>query len=393
MDVVYLFYEADTIRIPFFDADRPLFSKFVATKVGSWDSSRHHFIVKSKLGDMLIDQVLAGKTYVEVDKPPYKSVVVGGFFNQSPQPRHAGGGEKLLPGAKTADLPGAEFRSLPEIFPDPWREKLEEEMRARKYSPKTVMAYIFYNQDLCRHLQKLPESITPEDIKNYLAHQNKTRNLSASTMNLALSAFKFFYSTILKHDIARNQRRPRQDSKLPVILSKEEIKATIGAKKNLKHRLLLMIAYSSGLRVSEVVSIKRSDIDLLRKTVLIRSGKGRKDRCVMISDKVVKLLREYYVLYDTKTWLFTGQTPDKNLSIRSAQKIFENALHEADIEKAASIHSLRHAFATHLLESGTDIRYIKELLGHKSIRTTERYTHVARRHVLRIPSPLDTPDD
>jgi site-specific recombinase XerD len=393
MDVVYLFYEADRIRIPFYDADKPLFSKFVETKVGAWDPSRNHFIVKSALGNMLINRVLEGKTYVEVDKPPYKSVIVGGFFNQSPPPRSSEGGGPLLPRSKAAEPAGVEFRPLPEMFSILWREKLEEEMRARKYSPKTVAAYVFYNRDLCRRLQKLPEAITPEDIKNYLAQQNTPRNLSASTMNLALSAFKFFYATVVKHDIVRKQRRPRQDSKLPVILSKAEIKATIGAKKNLKHRLLLTLAYSSGLRVSEVVSLKRSDIDLLRKTVLIRSGKGRKDRCVMISDQSVKLLREYYVLHDIKTWIFTGQTPGKNLSIRSAQKIFENALHEANIEKAASIHSLRHAFATHLLESGTDIRYIKELLGHKSIRTTERYTHVARRHVLRIQSPLDTLDD
>jgi integrase/recombinase XerD len=161
---------------------------------------------------------------------------------------------------------------------------------------------------------------------------------------------------------------------------------------NFKHRLLLMMVYASGMRVSEVVSLKRQDIDIYRKAINIRAGKGRKDRCTLISKTVLDTLEEYYSRYEVNDWLFSGAEPNKHLSIRSAQYIFKHALKKAQIEKDASLHSLRHSFATHLLESGTDIRYIQELLGHASLLTTERYTHVARRKKLSITSPLDTID-
>jgi len=152
------------------------------------------------------------------------------------------------------------------------------------------------------------------------------------------------------------------------------------------------MVYASGLRVSEVVNLKRQDIDISRETIKIRAGKGRKDRYTLVSETVRKDLEEYYIRYNITNWLFSGADPNTHLAKRSAQYIFDHALKKAKIEKAASIHSLRHSFATHLLESGTDIRYIQELLGHASLITTERYTHVARRKVLSITSPLDTID-
>ena len=164
------------------------------------------------------------------------------------------------------------------------------------------------------------------------------------------------------------------------------------AENNFKHRLLLMMVYASGLRVSEVVNLKRRDIDTSRQAISIRAGKGRKDRYSLVSDTVLNALAEYYHRYDVTDWLFSGADPGKHLSIRSAQHIFEHALKRAKIEKDATLHSLRHSFATHLLETGTDIRYIQELLGHASILTTERYTHVAKRKVLSITSPLDSID-
>ena len=152
------------------------------------------------------------------------------------------------------------------------------------------------------------------------------------------------------------------------------------------------MVYASGLRVSEVVNLKRQDIDISRETIKIRAGKGRKDRYTLVSETVRKDLEEYYIRYNITNWLFSGADPNTHLAKRSAQYIFDHALKKAKIEKAASIHSLRHSFATHLLESGTDIRYIQELLGHASLITTERYTHVARRKVLSIRSPLDSLD-
>lgn len=152
------------------------------------------------------------------------------------------------------------------------------------------------------------------------------------------------------------------------------------------------MVYASGLRVSEVVALKREHIDLSRKTIIVTMGKGRKDRYTLLSGQVARILEEYFQSFQIKDWLFPGQSGKQHLSIRTAQYICERAFQKAGIQKNASIHSLRHTFATHLLENGTDIRYIQELLGHASIRTTERYTHVAHRHSLKIQSPLDAMD-
>jgi site-specific recombinase XerD len=250
---------------------------------------------------------------------------------------------------------------------------------------------LHYNRAFCRTLQKKPESVTREDITTYLAYLDKQRDLSSSSMNLAISALKFFYHEVLKKNIVQEQHRPRHDKRLPAVLSGSEIGRLLDMEKNPKHRLLLMLTYSSGLRVSEVVALKKEHIDTSRKTLLIRAGKGRRDRYTLLSDRVAKFVGDYCAIYNIiKGWLFPGIPAHSHLSIRSAQSIFDKALHIAGIQKAISIHSLRHTFATHLLENGTDIKYIQELLGHTSLKTTQRYTHIARRSLLRIQSPLDT---
>jgi len=218
----------------------------------------------------------------------------------------------------------------------------------------------------------------------------KDKKYSASAMNLAISAIKFLFRNVLKNDSIEDKHRPHHDGRLPMILSKEEISKIFSLEKNPKHRLLLMLVYSSGLRVSEVVALKKEHIDLSRKVIYIRLGKGRKDRSTLLSEKVSQYIVDYYRYYNIDKWVFPGQPASKHLSIRSAQSIFNKAVRRAAIPKEISIHGLRHTFATHLLESGTDIRYIQALLGHSNLRTTERYTHVARRSVLSIKSPLDT---
>jgi site-specific recombinase XerD len=280
--------------------------------------------------------------------------------------------------------------SLPEKLSEHWRAKLETELRSRKYSLQTRRAYIYYNRLICRTLQKPPEQIQPDDITEFLALMEKDKEYSASAMNLAISAIKFFFKYILKTDAVSEKHRPRHDGRLPMILSKEEISKIFLLEKNPKHRLLLMLVYSSGLRVSEVVALKKEHIDLSRKVIYVRLGKGRKDRSTLLSEKAAQYIVEYYKYFNTEKWIFPGQPINHHLSIRSAQYIFDKAVHRANIQKKVSIHGLRHTFATHLLESGTDIRYIQTLLGHVSIRTTERYTRVARRNVLNIKSPLDT---
>jgi site-specific recombinase XerD len=219
---------------------------------------------------------------------------------------------------------------------------------------------------------------------------SKECDFSAASLNLVINSLNFFYGHLLKERIAHEQRRPRKDKRLPMVLSRSDVQKMFDCEKNPKHRLLLMLAYSAGLRVSEVVALKKEHIDLAGKTVFIRNGKGRKDRYSLLSSKVAEFLRDYYAITPLDGWIFSGVPSSGHLSIRSAQKIFEHALQKAGIEKHASIHSLRHSFATHLLENGTDVRYIQELLGHSSIKTTERYTHVAKRTVLRIQSPLDS---
>jgi site-specific recombinase XerD len=280
--------------------------------------------------------------------------------------------------------------SLPEKFSENWLSKLDDELRSRKYSLQTRRAYIYYNKLICRTLQKTPEEIHSNDVTEFLANMEKTGKYSASAMNLAISAIKFFFVNILNKDDITDRHRPRRDGRLPVILSKEEVAKILSLEKNPKHRLLLMLTYSSGLRVSEVVALKKEHIDLSRKVIYVRLGKGRKDRSTLLSEKAVSFLEEYYDFFGIEKWLFPGQPPTRSLSIRSAQNIFTKAVRRAGLLKEISIHSLRHTFATHLLESGTDIRYIQTLLGHASLRTTERYTHVARRSVLSIKSPLDT---
>jgi site-specific recombinase XerD len=218
----------------------------------------------------------------------------------------------------------------------------------------------------------------------------KNGDYSTSAMNLAISAIKFFFRNVLKNDDISEHHRPRHDGRLPMVLSKEEIAKILSIEKNPKHRLLLMLVYSSGLRVSEVVALKKEHIDISRKVIYIRLGKGRKDRSTLLSEKAAKYIEEYYSFFDIEKWIFPGQPVTRHLTIRSAQNIFDKAIRHAGIEKEISIHGLRHTFATHLLESGTDIRYIQTLLGHSNLRTTERYTHVARRSVLNIKSPLDS---
>jgi site-specific recombinase XerD len=280
--------------------------------------------------------------------------------------------------------------ALPEKFSMYWQYKLDDELRARKYSLQTRRAYIYFNRLICRTLQKTPEEIRSDDVTQFLAKMDKERKFSASSMNIAISAIKFFFRNILKNDSISEHHRPKHDERLPMVLSKEEINKVLVMEKNPKHRLLLMLVYSSGLRVSEVVALKKEHIDLSRRVIYVRQGKGRKDRSTLLSDKAAKFIEEYYKFFGIEKWLFPGCPASSHLSIRSAQSIFDKAIRRAAIPKKISIHGLRHTFATHLLESGTDIRYIQTLLGHASLRTTERYTHVARRDVLKIKSPLDT---
>ena len=239
---------------------------------------------------------------------------------------------------------------------------------------------------------KKPSGITKEEVLKYMLFNNEKNKPSPSTQNVIINSIKFFYEEVLKRPREVYQLpRPQKENKLPAVFDEKEIAAIIKAAENLKHKTMLCLAYAGGLRVSEIVALKIKDIDSARMVINIRQGKGKKDRIVMLSDKLLALLRTYYLEYKPKTWMFEGQG-NKQYAIRSVQKVLERVKEKAGVKKEGSIHALRHSFATHLMEGGTDIMSIKELLGHDSLRTTSRYTHVSKKHIANIQSPLDKLD-
>lgn len=268
---------------------------------------------------------------------------------------------------------------------------IDDELRLRGYSPKSRKAYTGHVSRFLEWLQKTKDkrSFSLEDIRAYSLWLID-RNTSHSYVNQAVSALKFFLVKVLKRsDAVGELARPKKEKKLPDVLSTQEVLRILEAVENLKHRAILFLVYSSGLRVSEVVQLKQEDIDTDRNLIHIRQAKGHKDRFSVLSAVAADILSSYIKKYRPDEWLFAGAEDGKHLAIRTVQKIFENACDKAKINKDVSIHSLRHSFATHLLEGGTDLRYIQELLGHNSSKTTEIYTHVSRRDLSRIQSPLD----
>jgi len=195
---------------------------------------------------------------------------------------------------------------------------------------------------------------------------------------------------MLKRKFIYEVKRPKKDKKLPVVLSKEEVAKILDSVDNIKHKAILMLVYSAGLRVGEVVKLRPEDIDSKRMLIHIKKAKGRKDRYTLLSETALEILREYWRKYKPNKWLFEGVREGWHLSIRTVQSIFEQAREKAGIKKEISVHGLRHSFATHLLEGGTDLRYIQEILGHTSSKTTEIYTHVSQKSLGKIKSPLDT---
>jgi len=277
------------------------------------------------------------------------------------------------------------LRTSEEYFKD-----LREELVARKYSPKTVKSYIHYNKDFLGFSSKMPREITQKDTRDYLVYLAEQKQASTSSLNIVINALKFYYGEILKRNFVYEIKRPKKDKKLPVVLSGEEISALLSSIANIKHRALLMLTYSAGLRVSEVVRLRIEDIDAQRKLIHVRGAKGRRDRYTILSDVVITILRRYLKEYKPDNWLFPGANPGRHITIRTAQAVFEHACETTGIQKDVTIHSLRHSFATHLLENGVDLRYVQELLGHGSSKTTEIYTHVSNRDLTKIKSPLDT---
>jgi len=270
------------------------------------------------------------------------------------------------------------------------RIELLRQLLVRKgYSPKTIESYLSH---LSRYLKYSDNKVDIMNINQYLLYLLEEKNLSHSYSNQAVNAIKAYLkvSQICSYKEVMKIERPKKEKKLPKVLSKKEVKKIFNALSNEKHITELMLAYSCGLRVSEVARMELKDIDSERMLIIIKQGKGRKDRVTNLSEKMLKQLRIYYKQYKPKEWLFEGQKKNQHISTRSLQNIFNAAVKKAKIKKDVTFHSLRHSFATHLLESGVDLRYIQELLGHSSSKTTEIYTHVSKKSIQGIPNPLDT---
>lgn len=260
----------------------------------------------------------------------------------------------------------------------------------KRYSLNTQKVYCNYFNDFSSYFCESDlAQLSPEQINNYLLYLIQTKNISLSQQNQRINAIKFYYEQVLgREKEIFNLHRPRKEHKLPSVLSEEEIILIFKQVSNIKHKALLYLIYSGGLRLSEVVNLKNSDIDSKRNLILIRETKGKKDRTTLLSQTLLELLRTYYREYKPKEYLFEGQDQEK-YSTRSVQNIFKKALFKSGIKKNATVHTLRHSFATHLLERGTDLRYAQELLGHSSSKTTEIYTHITKKGLDKIVSPID----
>lgn len=270
-------------------------------------------------------------------------------------------------------------------------ESFKKYLNTKRYSANTVKTYsealqtflLFYNE-------KEVSKINNADVVNFYDEYILAKNLSASFQNQIVNSIKLYFKTIRETAVNVDKiYRPKRDRLLPNVLSKEEIKKILTAHTNIKHKAMLCLIYSCGLRRSELLSLKPKDIDSKRNLVIIRQAKGKKDRIAPLSPAILDILRTYYKQYNPTDWLFEGQYPSTAYDERSLANVLKQAVQKTNIKKPVTLHWLRHSYATHLLESGTDLRYIQEILGHKSSRTTEIYTHVSTKSLQKVKSPFD----
>lgn len=269
-------------------------------------------------------------------------------------------------------------------------EAVENEFRLRRYAFKTRNGYRPHIRRFLEHLGKPAQEATSQEIYAYFLKLLDQERMSYSYHNQTISAIRFLYTYVLeKPYLLAKVPRPRPEKKLPVVLSREGVKRLLSVVNNLKHQALLLVVYSAGLRVSEGVKLLLEDLDEERGLIRVRKPKGRRDRYTLLSQVALQAIKAYVEAYRPQRWLFPGQRSEYHLSARAAQKVITRARQKAGIPQHATMHTLRHSFATHLLEAGTDLRYIQELLGHKSSKTTEIYTHVSQKDIGKIRSPLD----
>jgi len=268
--------------------------------------------------------------------------------------------------------------------------KLEEKLIRLNYSWQTVKTYKHcFNTFLRYYSGKEVQEITKAEIESYLVHLIREKGIAPSTQNQIINAIKFYYEKVLHHPLQfYNLQRPKKFKSLPNVLSTQEVRRIFQAVSNKKHYCMLLAIYACGLRVSELTRLRIQDIRSGENLIFIKSGKGKKDRYVPLSAHLLKELRAYYRIYRPDYWLFEGQTGGQ-YSTRSVQNVFRRAVKKARINAYCTLHTLRHSYATHLVQQGTDLRTVQRLLGHNSLKTTQIYTHITDQQLAKVQSPLD----
>ena len=273
------------------------------------------------------------------------------------------------------------------------KEQMKADLQLKGFKLSTQRTYLREVSNFARYFDKSPEELGKEEVKEYLLHLMNDKKLSQGTFKFYVSGIKFLYNTTLKrHEVVQDIKYPKARIKLPVVLDLSEILALFSATDNIKHKAILMLIYSSGLRISEASRLKITDIDSKRMMVRVEQGKGGKDRYTILAKTTLDHLREYWRQYHPKEWLFEGQKDNAHIT-STIYQIFCSAKERAGITKPASVHTLRHAFATHLIEAGTSLHHVQLLLGHRSPTTTTVYLHVSRLNLAQVVSPLDRKSD
>jgi len=271
----------------------------------------------------------------------------------------------------------------------PLRQRYIEDLRLKNFSPKTIKVYVHAVAKFAKHFARSPDQLNQEDVRNYLVHLMEL-GLARSTGVLVRNAIRHLYTdTLGRPDCLEKLPRPKREQRLPVVLSREEVQRFFAKVTNLKQKALFMVAYEAGLRLSEIINLRIEDIDSERMAIRIRQGKGKKDRYARLTPGLLTLLRKYWQDYRPKTLLFPGATPDKPYDLATPGQLLKKACRKAGITKRVSMHTLRHTFATHLLEAGTNLRVIQQLLGHERIQTTCVYTHISLEELREAPSMMD----
>ena len=271
------------------------------------------------------------------------------------------------------------------------RKRMIEDMQVRNLSPCTLDTYVLQVSMFARYFGKSPEELGPEEIRTYQVYLTNERKLAPGSIGIAVSALRFLYKVTLKKAWKVDEifPQPKQPQKLPVILSPEEVLHFLGCVTRRKDRVILTVCYAAGLRISEAIHLRPNHIDSRRMVIRVEQGKNQKDRYVMLSPKLLDILRSYWKTQRPKEWLFPGAYPGRPITRSAIENACQRARPLAGIAKPVSPHSFRHAFAVHLLETGTDVRKIQLLLGHRSLATTARYLRIATNKVCSITSPLD----